>query len=287
MQAWTYSGSTMFCRTAMKFILDEIPVGSEILSATLYLYSDPAKTSNSDSNSNSQLSGSNAFYIERITQDWNDKAVTWNTQPASSTEGRMLIPASSSTTENIQIDLTKMVQNWVNTPALNYGVKMFLQTELHYRSRNYGSIENTNVAIRPKLVIEYNDPPVGSTIEFTYDASGNRIVRQVIVISQLKSGHNINNEQTLSDPIQSDWSSLKMKIYPNPTRGDISLEFEGQIGFETVQYKVFNVTGHIVASGNIEASAINTLPISHIPSGVYILTLQCGNENKNIKLIKQ
>ncbi len=34
MQAWTYSGQTMFRRTAMKFILDDIPNGSDIISYT-------------------------------------------------------------------------------------------------------------------------------------------------------------------------------------------------------------------------------------------------------------
>ncbi len=210
MQAWTYSGETMYRRTAMKFILDDIPVGSDIVSATLYFYSDPTKTSSSDSDGNSQLSGSNAFYIERTTEDWDDLTVTWNTQPSSTTDGRMLIPASSSTTENIQIDLTDMVQTWINTPAMNYGVKLFLQTESHYRSRNYASMEHANVDIRPKLIIDYNEPPMPSTstIEFTYDAAGNRIGRQVIVIPQLKSAKQSNSDQELLAPIQTTVTNL-------------------------------------------------------------------------------
>ena len=289
MQAWTYSGETMYRRTAMKFILDDIPVGSDIVSATLYFYSDPTKTSSSDSDGNSQLSGSNAFYIERTTEDWDDLTVTWNTQPSSTTDGRMLIPASSSTTENIQIDLTDMVQTWINTPAMNYGVKLFLQTESHYRSRNYASMEHANVDIRPKLIIDYNEPPMPSTstIEFTYDAAGNRIGRQVIVIPQLKSAKQSNSDQELLAPIQTNCNELDIIIYPNPTRGNVSLKFEGHFDFESVQYRVFNAAGRVVANGNLDASGLNPLPISHLPAGVYILTLQYGNDTKTVKLIKQ
>jgi hypothetical protein len=147
-------------------------------------------------------------------------------------------------------------------------------------------MEHTNNAIHPKLIVEYNEPPVGSTIEFTYDAVGNRTGRQVIVIPQLKSGQKNNDEHVL-EPIQSDWNTLKMKVYPNPTRGNVSLEFEGHFDFENVQYKIFNATGRMVANGNLEASALNALPISHLPSGVYILALQYENDTKTIKLIKQ
>ncbi len=117
MMAWTYSGQTMFNRNVMRFVLDEIPTGSQIVSAILYLYSDPTITSPSSSDGNSQLSGTNEFYIERIIEPWDVLTVTWNNQPASTMENRLLIPPSTSVTENIQIDLTGMVQTWANTPS--------------------------------------------------------------------------------------------------------------------------------------------------------------------------
>ena len=103
-----------------------------------------------------------------------------------------------------------MVQTWINTPAMNYGVKLFLQTESHYRSRNYASMEHANVDIRPKLIIDYNEPPMPSTstIEFTYDAAGNRIGRLVIVIPQLKSAKQSNSDQELLAPIQTTVTNL-------------------------------------------------------------------------------
>ena len=63
--AWT-SGSATYMRTLLRFNLSAIPQGSIVQSATLYLNSDPTKTSSSSAEANSQLSGSNAFYLEKV-----------------------------------------------------------------------------------------------------------------------------------------------------------------------------------------------------------------------------
>ncbi len=142
----------------MYFNLQSIPQGSVIQSATLYFYSDPAVTSPNAGDGNSQLSGSNAFYLEKIIQEWSEGIVTWNNQPTTTTADRILVAASTSATENKQINLNTIVQGWVNKPSSNSGLKMTLQSEVYYRSRNYASINHVNTAIRPKLVITFIPP---------------------------------------------------------------------------------------------------------------------------------
>lgn len=287
MQAWTYSGATMFKRTVMKLLLGDIQVGSQIVSATLYLYSDPTVTSTSAANGNSQLSGSNAFYIEKITENWDDNTVTWNNQPASTTTDRILVPASTSTTENIQIDMTDMVQQWVNQPDSNYGFKMFLQTEVRYRSRNYGSMEHSNAAIHPKLVVEYNGP----SFKFTYDNSGNRKGRNVIILANnLKSakGSSINIEKPeFEKPVVSSIGEFTITLFPNPTRGDVSLKLNGDSIPERTIYKVFNAGGSMVCNGLLNSSTLQKVPLASQPTGVYILIVQYGDKTKTWKIIKQ
>ena len=116
--AWTSNGYTTFWRTLFKFNLSNIPSGAVIQSATLYLYSDPTSTTNGPT-SNSPYSGSNAVYFEKVTANWGETTVTWNTQPATTTSGRIWQQASTSTTENIQVNLTSFVQEWVNSPSAN------------------------------------------------------------------------------------------------------------------------------------------------------------------------
>jgi len=291
MHAWTYSGATMFKRSVMRFLFDEIPLGSHVVSATLYFYSDPTITSPSSAEGNSQLSGTNEFYIERITEDWDDLTVTWNNQPATTTDNRLLIPASVSTTENIQINMTDMVQYWIDNPELNYGIKMFLQTEVRYRSRNYGSMEHTNTSIHPKLVIEYDGP----SFEFVYDDSGNRKSRQVIIIPNSLKSASVNsepisesfNELSQVQPIKSSLGEFKISIYPNPTHGDLNLKLTGDTIPEKIIYKVFNTSGSIVCNGLLNSSVLQNIPIGSMPSGVYILIVQYGENKKTWKIIKQ
>lgn len=282
MHAWTYSGSTMYKRSAMKFVLNEIPVGSEIVSATLYFYSDPTRTSTSDGEGNSQLSGSNAFYIERIIQDWNEQTVTWNTQPTSITDGRILIPASFSTTENIQIDLTNMVQTWINTPSLNYGIKLFLQTESHYRSRHYGSTEHTNSGIHPKLIIEYNIP----SIEFTYDASGNRVQRKIITLESSPLKSSSASEDEPEQLFEEKLAGQRIRIYPNPTEGHLMVSIIPIENNPKGKIAITDINGKLLITKKIEG--INTsLNLSNQPAGYYLMTITLDTESSVWKIVKK
>lgn len=156
--AWTNSGYSSRFRSLLYFNLSGIPGGSTIQSATLYLYSDPAVTGASDANGNSQHSGSNAFYLEKITTEWSQSTVTWNNQPSTTTSGRISVGASTSTTENRQVDLKTVVQEWINNPVTNNGLKMILQNEAHFRSRNYASTNHSNSTLHPKLVVTFTPP---------------------------------------------------------------------------------------------------------------------------------
>lgn len=95
---------------------------------------------------------------------WNESSVTWNNQPGTTTAGRLWVGPSISTTENLQLDLTTFVQNWVSNPTTNFGLKMILENEVYYRSRNYASKEHPTVSLRPKLEITYSTPIVEGCI---------------------------------------------------------------------------------------------------------------------------
>lgn len=151
--AWTYSGAPSYFRNMIRFDLSSVPTGAVIQSAVLYLYSDPTMASGANSNS-----GSNAFYLEKVTQSWAESTVTWNNQPSTTTAGRVWTGPSSSSTENRQVDISTLVQGWVDDPSSNFGLKMILENEVYFSSRNYASSEHSNTLIRPKLVVTYDLP---------------------------------------------------------------------------------------------------------------------------------
>ncbi|TRX61465.1 DNRLRE domain-containing protein [Fulvivirga sp. M361] len=153
--AWTASGFQTLFRSFMKFDLNQVPAESTIISAVLYLYSDPTVTSTSAYNGNSQLSGSNAISVFRVVNSWNPSTITWNNAPSVDVNGMVNVGSSTSATENRQIDLTSLASDWLNNPTNNYGISFRLVNEVHHRSRNYASTEHPNTTIRPKLVISY------------------------------------------------------------------------------------------------------------------------------------
>ena len=71
---------------------------------------------------------SNASYIERVTTDWTESTVTYNTQPSTSTIHRVLLPESTTADDKnyIDYDVTEMVQDMLNNPGESFGFMLRL-----------------------------------------------------------------------------------------------------------------------------------------------------------------
>ena len=147
--AWTNGGTPVTGRSLVEFDLSGIPAGAIINSAKLSLYA-----YNSPSNgSHSSLSGSNESLIQRVTSSWAENTVTWATQPSTTTSNQVSIGPANTITDFIDIDVTAMVEDMLSFG--NNGFMIRLATESYYRRMIFGSSDNTNSALRPKLVISY------------------------------------------------------------------------------------------------------------------------------------
>ena len=160
--AWTISGNPYTMRGLMNFDLTSIPPGAVIKSASLTLYYDPSA---SNGNGQSTLSGSNAAWLQRITGSWNQSTVTWNNQPAVTTMDEAALPASVSMTENYTTDVTSLVQDMIDNPTTSFGFMISLQTEQYYRSLVFGSSNNPDSTLHPKLVVTYTSGCVNLTLQ--------------------------------------------------------------------------------------------------------------------------
>jgi hypothetical protein len=150
--AWTNSADESNLRSLIQFDLSSIPDGATIESAELSLF-----YKNSPGNGDhSTLSGSNAAWLERITDAWTESTVTWDNQPATTSVDQVALPASTSNSQDYTaIDVTAIVKGWVSNPATNFGLKLRLQNETAYRQLAFASSDHTEEAKRPKLVIKY------------------------------------------------------------------------------------------------------------------------------------
>lgn len=150
--AWTKDGSPLLLRSVVRFDLDSIPVGAEILSAHLSLFSNPAPLNGNHRDANS--GSHNALFIERINGPWINPGVDWFSQPSTSSQQRIIIPHTPEPfSDLIKMDVTGMVRDMAKEG--NYGFMIRLQQERAYTIRNFCSSRHADTARRPRLVITY------------------------------------------------------------------------------------------------------------------------------------
>jgi hypothetical protein len=145
-------------RGLVRFDLSGIPADATINSANLYLYE------------TRQIPGQTT-YLYRVTHTWSEGSVTWN-NPWTIHGGNFdksiafdsFLP--NQTNCMVTLDLTDLVQRWVNGTYPNYGVLLY--TTGPNRSIIYSSKENPIAEQRPRLDVSYTQP-VTSQLEENFD----------------------------------------------------------------------------------------------------------------------
>ena len=153
MQAWTNSGSSVNQRSLINFDLSAIPLNAIIQSASLLLYVDI--NLNTFPGGHQQLSGSNESVIKKITANWDESIVTWNTQPSVTTLNQTIIPQSISNNQDYIIDVTSLVQDMFSDTLNRFGFLIKLINESYYRRMIFASRDNSNAELHPKLSVTY------------------------------------------------------------------------------------------------------------------------------------
>jgi hypothetical protein len=230
--AWTH-GSPFVQRSLFKFNLASIPTNAIVQSATLFLYYNPNTT---NVGTHSQTSGSNSAIIQRITSNWDKNTVCWNNQPSYSTANQVILPASTSSTQNYAINVTSMMQDMISNPASSFGFMLKLQNEQYYRCLVFASCNHTNSALRPKLNIVYTVNPAA--------------------VNQFEN------------------STIDFSVSPNPTTNFISLKSAYFHSNETVSIAVVNAIGQTVLYKNEIWSNCESLSLETLSSGTYFLQVK-------------
>ena len=98
---------------------------------------------------------------------------------------------------------------------------------------------------------------------------------------------NINESITIVEGITlstNETSESKFKVYPNPTRGNITIE--GLQSSANVNYELYDITGKIVQTKTLLSSTNMNVNISHLQSGIYFLNLYENNKRYVHKVVK-
>ena len=229
----TVSSNPETSRTFMHFDLSQVPQNAQISSAMLNFQCDQVL------GGQITTSGSNASYVSRIVQDWNDNIICYNTQPMTSTQNMVSINSSISTTQNIQVDIKDIVQLFIDSPQLNYGIMLALQDESYsmpYRSMHHYSVESTDSSQRPQLVIKYS------------------------------ANTGINNLE----------SDIAVSVYPNPTSGYCTISIASTT-VASISASLIDISGKEIKTLMNEQKTTGklnyTFPTTDIASGLYFIKL--------------
>ena len=117
---------------------------------------------------------------------------------------------------------------------------------------------------------------------FVYeDANGNGVCDDSEAAAVASFGDETDNLRQIAGNDAIDPLGFEFRLFPNPvTKGQLSLQV---IGKEAEHYTIYNMAGQVVKSGSFN----ETLDVSRLNSGVYIVEIVIGDETFNKRFIKK
>ena len=142
-------------------------------------------------------------------------------------------------------------------------------------------------------------------VRFAYDAAGNRVRRELVVGSKKPKGLRTlstdSTQQTTSDLEPKDEADRRhlsgrdyvtetidrgqVRIYPNPTEGELTIEFLGYRPEQRAVLVVYDLFGRVVVRREV-ASMTTMLDLSGQSAGLYVLHLIVGKDRSAWKIRK-
>jgi len=122
-------------------------------------------------------------------------------------------------------------------------------------------------------------------VSYGYDASGNRISRVITIPPPLKSSKSepTGEEQVYSEVLK----DFTVKIYPNPTKGELTVEIGQLPEGKTASLRLYNLQGKLILQRTGLHDGSEHLNISHHPTGVYLMKIATKDASTEWKIIKK
>ncbi len=121
------------------------------------------------------------------------------------------------------------------------------------------------------------------TYEYSYDNSGNRIKRQVVQLKNATIAPSNDFDQKILDE---KLGERTIKVYPNPTKGQLKVEISDLEQSSKIQIHVLNLSGLLVENQNV-TSTLTVINLHNQPAGAYIMRIISGQSISEWKIIKE
>lgn len=128
---------------------------------------------------------------------------------------------------------------------------------------------------------------MADTITYAYDSAGNRIKREITIQTTSLTDEKVNENYRKNNVFFSEMLSEKeIKIYPNPTYGDFSVEITGFMDTDKCLLGIYNMSGQLIKQTYTD-SPVTNFDISSQPNGMYILHISLNGNESSWKIIKK
>jgi hypothetical protein len=131
------------------------------------------------------------------------------------------------------------------------------------------------------------------SMTFGYDATGNMTSR-TINFSTSKSAHQDMQDTIIplalnlekETPYKDDFGAKNVLVYPNPTRGNLTFEFNNLKAEDKAKVQLFTVNGRRIIDKAVTANLSN-IDLLGEPNGTYILNILINSDVHTWTIIKQ
>lgn len=130
-------------------------------------------------------------------------------------------------------------------------------------------------------IISFVSIQAQNKISYAYDVAGNRVKREIVLAT--KSAVAPTEAEVFTDRI----AERNIKIYPNPTQGQLKVEFGNTEGIKncTITISAMNTGKQVKKQKAI--FPVTDIDISNQPFGVYIMLIDIDGEYTSWKIIKK
>lgn len=132
------------------------------------------------------------------------------------------------------------------------------------------------------------------TLLFTYDAAGNQIQRELVIISvnSITSTNNVNETEQEQETLLPKSNSINdnstiIELYPNPVVDLLNVEWQSNL--QITQIMLFDSMGRMLQLKKVNEGTIKeTFNLSSYSSGIYYIRLfDAFQQSKSYKIIKK
>lgn len=123
-----------------------------------------------------------------------------------------------------------------------------------------------------------------SKIGYAYDMAGNRIKREIVISASraMAKKQSFESQDFYSERLR----EHSVKIYPNPTQGNLRVSISGLGNSDKCHLGVYSIQGTQILAFDVNSDNAN-VDISNQPNGVYLLQITINGKSTTWKIIQK